>query len=69
MPRETSEPREGLMPCVVVIWRYRAFIALLIVMALVALGWGRWVSTRGAPILSPAASKWPVQAQTDTQGH
>jgi BASS family bile acid:Na+ symporter len=40
-----------------------------IVMALVALGWGRWVSTRGAPILSPAASKWPVQAQTDTQGH
>jgi tyrosine-protein kinase Etk/Wzc len=36
MTRETSEPQEGLMPYVVVVWRYRAFIALLIVMALVA---------------------------------
>jgi len=36
MARETSEPREGLMPYAVVVWRYRAFIALLIVMALVA---------------------------------
>jgi BASS family bile acid:Na+ symporter len=40
-----------------------------LVMALVALAWGRWGSTPGAQILSSVVSKWQPPAQTDTQRH
>src|SRR5438128_3159054 len=36
MERDTSEQQEGLMTYVFVIWRYRGFIALLLVTALIA---------------------------------